>query len=584
MTRSTECDQKTEDGPVIVVSEASAKEKILVEKVSSCESDVPIETIRLKKGVEYESESSVKRFFNSFRRSDVTDSLALQRKLKSRHIQMIAIGSTIGTGLWVGSGDSFAKGGAASVLINYIIVGTMILTTVYSLGELAVNYPVPGSYLSLSSQFVDRSWSFAMHWNYIFGSLVSTPLEIITACMCLTYWTSINSGIWITIFIAFFMFINIFGVKGYGEIEFFLSFIKVVSIIGFIILGIIIDCGGIPTDHRGYIGTRIFESDAFIHGFRGFCAVFLNATYSYSGTECVGLAAAETEDPAKTFPKAVKQTVYRIALFYIVALFIVSLLISGKDPRLVTLSGNMASPFILAVEDAGIKALPSILNAIILISVLSAANAIFYTGSRAIHSAGVNGYGPKWFSYVDRSGRPLAALALLFLFCGLAYLSETNTNYSIFTWLMAVYGLGTLFSWGTINLVHIRMRLAMKRQGVSTTNLIYASPFGIYGSYYSLIWVILMFIAQLYVAIFPFGGKPNASYFFQQYLSMPVIIIMFLVHKLWTKTPWLKLKNIDLDTGLNQSFNVPFEQPQEKTKNEQEGFKRNLSRFLDFLC
>ncbi|EEB07829.1 amino acid permease [Schizosaccharomyces japonicus yFS275] len=546
--------QREDDLSIIIASNVSLEEKTTIEKLSFFENDGPLDTVNLVKTVEDKVGNPIKRFFKSFRRARLCDAFALQRKLKSRHIRMIAIGSTIGFGFWVGCGNSLSKGGAAAVLINYVILGSVVLTTMFSLGELAANYPVPGSYLTLAGQFIDQSWSFAIHWNFIFGSLVSTPVEIITACMCMTYWTSLNSGVWVTVFIVLFIFINIFGVRGYGEIEFILCGIKVISIIVFIIIGIVIDCGGVTTDNRGYIGMRIFQSNAFTHGFRGFCAVFLHAAYSYSGSESIGFTAAETENPAKRFPKAVKHTVYRIVLFYVIGMFVLSLLVSGKDPRLFDHSKNMISPFILALKDAGFKALPSIFNAAILISILSAANSNIYTGSRAIHSAAVNGFAPKWFAYVDRAGRPLVALSMLILFCGLAYLCETETNYSIFSWLMAVYGLGTLFSWGTISLVHVRLRLAMKTQSVSIKRLSYASPFGIYGSYYSLLWTLLMVTAQLYVAIVPTFDKPNITHFFRHYLSMPVIILLILIHKLCTRSPWLKLKDIDLLLGFNDTF------------------------------
>ncbi|EEB07830.2 general amino acid permease GAP1, partial [Schizosaccharomyces japonicus yFS275] len=456
-----------------------------------------------------EKKNAFCQFLYSFKRANDTENFSLKRRLKSRHIQMIAIGGTIGTGLWVGSGKSLYKGGGGSVILNYALVGSAVLTTVYSLGELCVNYPVPGGYFTLASRFIDESWGFALNWLYVIGAIVNIPLELTTACMCLNYWTSINSGIWVTLFILFFLFINVFGVKGYGEIEFFMSTIKVIAVVSFIILGIVIDCGGIPTDHRGYIGTKIFEETAFLHGFHGFCAVFLSASYSYAGTEYVGLAAAETEDPKKSFPKAVKQTVYRIFIFYVLALFIVALLISGNDKRLRALSGTMASPFVLAIKDANIRALPSILNAIILISVLSAANAMFYVGSRAIHSVGAHGHGPKWFTYVDCAGRPLAAYAILFCFSCLAYLNESKQKSTIFDWLMSVSGLNTLFNWGSINLTHIRLRIAMKKQLFNVKRLAYWSPFGISGSVYGLFWCIVMMIAQFYVAIFPFGGNPS---------------------------------------------------------------------------
>ncbi|EEB08663.1 tryptophan permease [Schizosaccharomyces japonicus yFS275] len=574
---------KEDDLSIIIASNASLEEKAMLEKFSFFENEGPLDTVNLVKTVKDKSGNPVSRFFRSFKRARLCDSLALQRKLKSRHIQMIAIGSTIGFGFWLGTGNSLQKGGSCAVLLNYIIVGSIVLTTIFSLGELAANYPVPGGYLSLAGQFVDQSWCFAMHWSFILGTLVSTPVEIVTSCMCIVYWSNLNGGIWVTVFIAILALINVFSVRGYGEVEFALCFIKVVSIVIFIILGIIIDCGGIPTDHRGYIGTSIFTSDTFTHGFRGFCSVFLHATFAYSGAEAIGLTVAEADNPAVTFPRAVRRTMIRISLFYIIGVFVLGLLISGKDPRLFDHSKNMVSPFILAIKDAGIKVMPSMLNAVILISVLSAANSNIYAGSRAVHSAAVNGFAPKCFAYVDRAGRPLVALALHFLCCGLAYLCESNSNYSIFAWLMAVYGLNTLFSWGTICFIHLRLRHALKSQNVSTKRLSYTSPFGIYGSYYGLVWTMLIFLAQLYVAIAPTFGRPSVTHFFQHYLSMPIVMFLFVVHKLCTKSRCVKLKDIDLFLGFNDTFKPEFNEDSEKVVQDEKGFKKKFSKALD-LC
>lgn len=238
--------------------------------------------------------------------------------LKNRHLQMIAIGGSIGTGLFVGSGSALAVGGPASLVLAYGLIGIMLFCTVQALGELAVAFPVAGSFAVYASRFIDPAWGFAMAWNYALSWLITLPLEIIAASITLSYWpgaASVNPAAWVVIFLVVIVCINLFGVRGYGEAEFVFSIIKVIAIIGFIILGIIINCGGVPGDPIGYIGTKFwYNPGAFHNGFKGLCSVFVTAAFSFSGTEMVGLCAAETANPRKTLPSAIKQVFWRILL------------------------------------------------------------------------------------------------------------------------------------------------------------------------------------------------------------------------------------------------------------------------------
>ncbi|KAH9811193.1 General amino-acid permease GAP1, partial [Teratosphaeria destructans] len=176
------------------------------------------------------------------------------RVFDGRHLQMIAIGGSIGTGLFVSSGSALAKGGPASLLIAFVLIGVMMYCTVHALGEMAVLFPVAGSFSAYSTRFLDPAWGFAMGWNYALQWLVVLPLEIVAATLTINYWSHgrINNDAWVAIFLVLIIVINLFGVKGYGEAEFFFAIVKVLAVVGFIILGIILDCGGGP--RGGYVG------------------------------------------------------------------------------------------------------------------------------------------------------------------------------------------------------------------------------------------------------------------------------------------------------------------------------------------
>ncbi|CAF1075213.1 unnamed protein product [Rotaria sordida] len=324
---------------------------------------------------------------------------------------MIAIGGSIGNGLFVVSGSALANGGPAALIFNFIITGFMLFNVAMTLGELSVAFPVSGSFASHSSRFLDRSWGFAMGWNYAMNWLIALPIELTSAGLIINYWTkSVNIAVWITILLVTLLIINLFGVRGYGDIEFFISIIKVIAVIGFIILGIVLVFGGGP--NHEYIGGKYWHDPGpFAHGFKGVCSVFVTAAYAFSGTELVGLAAAETANPRKTIPRATKQVFWRILIFYIASLTLIGFLVPYTDSRLLnkcnanasSTSDTSASPFVIAIDEARIKILPSIFNAVILCAVLSVGNSSVYGASRTLCALAENGHAPKILAYIDHT-------------------------------------------------------------------------------------------------------------------------------------------------------------------------------------
>ncbi|KAK2625861.1 hypothetical protein QTJ16_005173 [Diplocarpon rosae] len=495
----------------------------------------------------------------------------LKRNLKGRHMQMIAIGGSIGAGLFVGAGGALAKGGPGSLVIDFMIIGVMLLFTVNALGELACLYPVAGSFYNYSIRFIDPAWGFAMGWNYAMNWLIVLPFELTVAGVTIAFWTdadgsgnpSVDVAVWIAIFLFLVCAINFFGVKGYGEVEFVLGCIKVVAIIGFIILGVIIDCGGVPTDSRGYIGAKYWHNPgAFRNGFKGFCSVFVTAAFAFGGTELVGLAAAEAANPRKSIPKATKQVFWRIALFYVISLFILGLIVPSDNENLSSASGGNTrySPFVLSFQLAGIKVLPSIFNAVITISVLSVANSCTFASTRTIQALCAAGMGPAIGAKVDKKGRPWVVLIVVLLFGFLAFVNEAKDGGTIFDWLLSLSGLSNFFTWGSICLAHIRFRQAWKNAGRTTDDLPFAAMFGVTGSWIGFILNILCLVAQFYVALWPVGGSPDAEAFFKSYLAAPIILLFFFGYKLYYKqwTWGVNLAEIDVDEGRRELDLVVF--------------------------
>lgn len=520
-----------------------------------------------------------------------TSKSPLERSLKGRHLQMIAIGGSIGTGLFVGSGGSLSGGGPAAVIIGFGLIGTMLFNTVHSLGELAVRFPVSGAFATYSTRFLDPAWGFAMGWNYALQWLVVFPLELVAASMTISYWSTdgssaatVNPDAWVCLFYVLILIINLFGAKGYGEAEFVFSIIKVLAVVGFIILGIVITCGGGP--RGGYLGGKYWhDPGAFSAGFKGVCATFVNAAFAFSGTELVGLAAAETKNPRKDLPTACKQVFWRITLFYMVSLSLVGCLVPYDDPRLLGSSSVdiTASPFVIAINNAGIKALPSIMNVVILIAVLSVGNSSVYGCSRTLAALAHQGQAPKILGYIDRKGRPMAGIVVTAIVGLLCFLAGSDKHSEAFTWMLALSGLSSIFTWGSINLCHIRFRRAMQVQGRSLDELPFRAALGVWGSVYGFGINVLVLGFQFWTALFP-TNKADAYNFFSVYLALPVILAFYIPYKIWIRSPlYIRAKDIDLITGVRE---VDLELLQQELAEERAYIKsRNfMYRVYKFWC
>ncbi|EXJ53747.1 uncharacterized protein A1O5_12996 [Cladophialophora psammophila CBS 110553] len=497
----------------------------------------------------------------------------LSRGLQGRHMQMIAIGGSIGAGLFVGSGSALQSGGPASLVLGFVIIGAMLLCTVQALGELAVLYPVNGAFYVYGVRFIDPAWGFAMGWQYAIGWLITLPFEITAAGITIDYWHHYNIGIWIAVFLATLIIVQFFGVKGYGEVEFVLGVIKILAVLGFIIFGIIVDCGGIPGDDRGYIGFRYWDdaehgNKAFRNGFKGFCSVFVTAAFAYGGTELVGLAAAEAANPRKSLPKATKQVFWRIAGFYVVSLLIMGIIVPNSSPDLLNSSGanTKASPFVLAIKYAGVKGLPSVFNAVITISVMSVANSCTYGSTRTMQALAQGGMGPQFLAWIDKKGRPVWPIVIQMAFGLLAFINEAATGATVFNWLLALTGLSSFFVWGSICYSHIRFRAGWKAAGRSLDDLPFKSQLGVYGSWVGVSLVVLCLAATFYVSLFPLGGDPDPETFFESYIAAPIVMALFAFWKLWTRDTsfMVKIRDMDLDTGRREFQDIPEDEEPER--------------------
>jgi len=502
------------------------------------------------------------RSFTRRPRTEGTGMDALDKSMKTRHLHMIAIGGSIGAGFFVGSGGALYKGGPGSLFLDFLIVGIMMFNVVYALGELAVMYPVSGGFYTYSVRFIDPSWGFAMGWNYVFQWAVVLPLELTVAGFTVKYWEGaqdINIAGLITIFYAFIIIINIFGTLGYAEEEFWSSVLKLGATVVFMIICLVLVLGGGPSSgkYNEYWGARYwYDPGAFKNGFKGFCSVFVTAAFSFSGTELVGLAAAESKNPLKSLPGAIKQVFWRITVFYILGLMFVGLLVDSNDERLLGGGGYIdvdTSPFVLIGKDAGLKGFDSFMNVVILVSVVSIGVSGVYGGSRTLTALAEQGYAPKAFAYIDRSGRPLVSVSAILICGALAYVNLAAAGPVIFDWLLALSGLAALFTWGSICLAHIRFRKAWAFHGHTVEEIPFKAIGGVYGSYLGLAIIVLVLAAQFYTAVSPIGARVGtAEGFFKSYLAIFVVALFWAIGYAWKRKAWLRTSEMDVDTGRRE--------------------------------
>lgn len=389
--------------------------------------------------------------------------------------------------------------------------------------------------------------------------LVVLPLEIVAATLTIEYWNegSVNNDAWVALFLVMIVVINLFGVKGYGEAEFVFAIIKVIAVVGYIILGIILNIGGGPGG--SYIGGKYWrDPGAFHNGFKGLCSVFVTGAFAFAGTELVGLAAAETANPRKSLPTAIKQVFWRITLFYIVSLTLVGLLVPYNDPRLLggtSTADATASPFVISIVNAGITGLPSVMNVVIMIAVLSVGNSSIYGSSRTLAALAEQNQAPRILGYIDRKGRPIVAIGVASTLGLLAFFAGSRWQKDAFDWMLALSGLSSIFTWGSICLAHIRFRHAWKKQGHTLSELAFRSQPGIIGSWVGFIFNSLVLIAQFWTAVWPIGyatqtPKELVTQFFMAYLAAPIVMVSYAAYKIWYRTPIMRSHNMDLHTGI----------------------------------
>jgi amino acid transporter len=482
----------------------------------------------------------------------------LERKLGSRHLQFIAIGGTIGTGLFLGTGPALATAGPVALLIAFIFMGLIVFSVMTALGEMAAYMPVAGAFTAYATRFVDPTVGFAMGWIYWCSWSLTYALELTAAGLIIQFWDdSISVGIWIAVFWVIFTASNYMPVRWFGEFEMWFSSIKVITIVGFIIFSICVNAG---VGDQGYIGFKYWREpgafnadlrDGSAGKFIGFWGVLVTAAFSYQGTELVGIAAGEAENPSKTIPSAIRWTFWGIFTLFVATVFFLGINIPFDNKDLLSDSQDAsASPLVIVAKLAGVSVLPHIINAVLLSAVLTAAMSNVYSSSRILVSLAESGHAPGFLKKTNRIGTPHYAVGICSLIGFLAFLNLSSGGTVVFNWLLNITAIAGLISWSLICICHIRFMKALALAGIQRSALAYAAPFQPYLSYLGLFFTVLITLTSGFKTFIEW----NTSDFFTSYVSVILFVVLYVGHKLVFRTKVIKIEDVDLTTDAHRTL------------------------------
>lgn len=506
----------------------------------------------------------------------------LARGLRQRHISLIAIAGAIGTGLFLGLGGAIQTAGPLGALLGYATVGLVVCAVQFALGEVTALLPVTGSFVRHAEFFVDPALGFAIGYNIVYGNWMSIPAEFSAICVLFQFWTDVSSAVWIVIFIVLTSAVGMSLIRVYGEVEYWFALLKIIFIVFLIILGLVINLGGVPGVPR--LGFHYWDTPGpFVEyiasgswgKFLGYWAVMTSAVFSFAGTESIAMAAAETQSPRQVIPNACKRVFVRVTVFYILAVLIVGMLVASDDPRLDNQSGTAAqSPFVIASSAAQIRAIPSVVNAVVITSAWSSANQALLAGTRVLYGLALKNQAPKVFLRTTSWGVPYVCVALQSAFMFLAFMSLSNTALTVFYWFVNLTACGVLISWITILLNHYRMLLAFKKQGISTSELPWHNRWTAYSTPVALVFCVIILLTGGFTVFT--RGNWSASGFVSSYLDIPLVLTAFVLWKWIKKTKMVSLADIPLRAALDEIERYP-EQKLEAPR----GWKKVLGMLWD---
>ena len=482
----------------------------------------------------------------------------LQRAISQKQLTMIGFGGAIGAGLWFSSGEALAMGDPGAALLVYALMGILVYFMMTSLGEMATKIPLSGSFATYATRFVDPALGFTMGWSYYFSCAVRITFTIIIGARIIQFWLPpeilppfIPSLI---IFILVFLFALKFNsTKGFGASESWFVGIRLVAIILFLVFALLMLLGIIgqsPGLSNWEYAIKEGGLNSPIPGNATWIIMLLPiAAFSYQGVEVIGLSAGEASDPDKSIPKSINTVVWRILLFYIGGILMISLLVPFDDPHLFGAEVDWYeyemrvaySPFTLVFYNAGFIFFASVMNTIALIAVIACGNSGFFCATRMLIAMSNEGKASKAMGKINKRGIPMNALLFTSVIVFAGFFVDRMPYIEIFDYLLGMGMMMWLFVWLCIALCHWRFRKAYKAQGYKIEDLKYRAKLYPYGAVFGAILCVIAIIGSGLDSLIDF----DLVWAIQLYLPILIIILLFVIYKLVKKTKVVPLDKCD---------------------------------------
>lgn len=494
--------------------------------------------------------------------ADLEEYQHLARKLRGRHVQLLGIGATIGSALFVSIGQGLQYG-PLNLLLGFMVWSIPILFITVSTAEYVTYLPIASPFVRMAGRCCDSALEIMAAWNFWFLGCAQIPFEVVTVNSILHFWRNdYSAAIPLTVQVVLYFLINVLGVGFYGEVEFWLSLGKVILATGLILFTFVTMVGGNP-EHDAF-GFRYWRDPgpmfvAYHTGslgrFQGFLACLIRATFTFAGPEYVSLVASETINPRKTLPSAYKQVFIRLTVFFVGGALCVGILVPYNDPTLletlgVTKPGAGGSPYVIAMQNMGIKVLPDIVNVLLVTAGFSAGNSYTYCSSRTLYGFALDGYAPRFLARTTKTGIPIYCVLISLLWALLSFLQMGSGASKVLNWIINLITSCQLINFSILCFVYVFFYRALKAQGIDRSTL----PFvGWYQPWLAIIGGGLAFVMTFVgtYTIFVPGGWSVLSFLFS-YLMIFVDIAIFIGCKIFMRTKWKRPEEVDLVTGLKE--------------------------------
>lgn len=483
------------------------------------------------------------------------------RKLKSRHIQLIGIGGTIGTVLFVQLGSALVKGGPGSLFLGFTLWCIPILAITSTTAEMVSYMPMPSPFIRMAGICVDEAFEVMAGWNFFLFEAALVPFEITAVNVILHFWIDgYSPAIPLCIQIVLYALINIFAVRWYGESEYWLSLGKVVLAVGLIFFTFITMVGGNP-QHDAY-GFRYWNNPgAFAEyistgswgRFLGFFACLTQAAFTIAGPEYVSMAAGEAENPRQVMPRAFKAVFYRLTFFFVLGALCIGIVVPYNDPELLAAineskPGAAASPYVIAMQRMGIEALPHIVNALVLTAAFSAGNSYTYCASRTLYGLAQSGHAPRLFAKCTNAGVPIYSVGLTLCAALLGFLQLSSSSQTVLNWIVNLVTASQLINFCVLCITYIRFYKALEAQGISRDTLPYKGWGQPYAAWFGLFCPFVM----MFLAGYPVFVDWDTPTFLFSYMMIPFNVVLFVAWKLIRRTRVVPPQDVDLTTGMKE--------------------------------